>query len=372
MGNRNALLICNAEYTDSSLPMLHSPQVEAQEFAAVLGDPDLGSFNVTSIVNQEVQAVRIAIARLCRDSRVDDVNLIYYSGHGLKNEVGRLFLALKDTQVNLLSATGLSSQFLLEELSFCRAKSNVVILDCSFAGAILGDVIVPRDIVILACSTHIQYSFDGSLGGSLAEHKSGPSPFSAGLIEGLRTGDADFDGDGTVTFNELFLYAKNSMELGAERKQTPRIYDLTERPVVAGRAVRPIFISYSRTDSEFATRLGEELRHSGHRVWMDATGIVGGDDWRERISVAIDESKLVLTVLSSEALDSTWVRRELSYADKAGKPIIPVFYKACELPSWYELQFGHIQRLDLTGQVAAVRRETLLSAVKRVLQSRSP
>ena len=153
---------------------------------------------------------------------MDDVNLIYYSGHGIKNEVGRLFLALKDTQVNLLSATGLSSQFLLQELSVCRAKSNAIILDCTFAGAILGDVIVPRDIVILACSTHTQYTFEDLLADRLPS-QSGPSPFTAGLIEGLRTGDADFDGDGAVTFNELFLYAKNG---GDCRSQKPDPKDL--------------------------------------------------------------------------------------------------------------------------------------------------
>ena|SRR6266568_969427 len=367
MGNRDALLICDTEYADASLRGLRSPLVDAEEFAAVLGDPELGAFNVVSLVNQEIQTVRIAIARLCRDSGKDDVNLIYYSGHGLKDEIGRLFLALKDTQVNLLSATGLSSQFLLEELSACRARSNVVILDCPFAGAILGGVIVPRDIVILACSTAFEYAFEGSP----AERGSGASLFSAGLIEGLRTGDADLDGDGTVTFNELFLYARRAVEIATEGKQTPRIYDLTERPVIAGKAARPIFLSYGRTDSEFASKLSEDLRNSGHRVWMDTTGITGGDDWRERISVAIGASKLVLTVLSPEALSSTWVRRELGYADEVGKPILPVFYEACELPPWYELQFGHVQRLDLTGQVDAKSRELLLSSVKRLLQSRS-
>ena len=77
------------------------------------------------------------------------------------------------------------------------------------------------------------------------------------------------------------------MEIAAAKNQTPRIYDLTEKPVIAGRVARPIFLSYSRSDLEFATRLGDELRKAGHKVWMDAKGIIGGDDWRERISAAI-------------------------------------------------------------------------------------
>lgn len=174
-----------------------------------------------------------------------------------------------------------------------------------------------------------------------------------------------------MTFNELFLYARRMVESATGERQSPRIYDLTERPVIAGRAARPIFLSYSRSDLEFASKLSGELRNGGHKVWMDAKGITGGDDWQERISAAIDSSKLILTVLSTEALNSTWVRRELSYADKVGKPILPVFCKTCQFPSWYELQFGHIQRLDLTGQVDAIDRELLLSAVKHVLRSRA-
>lgn len=369
MRNRDALLICNNDYVDAPLRALPSSLVDIKEFANILEDPEIGAFNVISLVNQEIQAVRIAIARFCMDRRRDDVTLIYYSGHGIKDESGRLFLALKDTQLGLLSATGLSSQFLLEELSGCRAKSKVVILDCSYAGAILGGVMVPRDIVVLTSSSAIEHSFEeSSRDKDQSRHK---SHFTSGLIEGLKSGGADLDGDGAVTFNELFLYARRTVEIATVARQTPRIYDLTEEPVIAGRAAQPIFLSYSSSDAEFASALSNELRDAGHKVWIDTAGIAGGDDWRERIGVAIDASKLVLTVLSTEAFNSTWVRRELTYADTIGKPILPVLFRQCQLPSWYELQFGHIQRLDLTGNADSIGREPLLSSVKRVLQSRT-
>jgi hypothetical protein len=368
MGNRNALLICNNEYIDAKLHESPAPLVDAEEFALVLGDPEVGAFDTVSLVNQEIQTVRIAIARLCQEKRPEDVNLIYYSGQGVKDMRGRLFLATKDTQLDLLSATGLSGQFILEEMSNSRARSNVVILDCVYAGAVLRNIMVPRNVVILAGADALEYAFESP---ELNQSQSRPiSRFTAGLIEGLSTGDADSNGDGTVTFNELFAYAKSKVELATEGYQNPRIYDLSEERVIAGRAARPIFLSYSRSDSDFASRLGRKLQEAGHKVWMDTEGITGGDDWRERIGAAIDASKLVLTVLSSEALSSIWVRRELSYADKGGKPILPVFYKDHELPAWYELQFGHIQRLDLAGQADAVDREPLLSSVKRAVQYR--
>src|ERR1700744_33382 len=120
----------------------------------------------------------------------------------------------------------------------------------------------------------------------------------------LKACDADSNGDGTVTFNELFAYAKRKVELVTKGNQTPRIYDLTEEPIIAGRVARPIFLSYSRSDSDFSSKLGGQLRGAGHRVWMDTTEITGGDDWRDRIGAAIDASKLVVAILSSDALNS--------------------------------------------------------------------
>ena len=90
----------------------------------------------------------------------------------------------------------------------------------------------------------------------------------------------------------------------------------------------------------------DELLSAGQKVWMDEQGIAGGDDWLGRIGTALDEAKALIAILSPEAFGSEWVRRELNYADKARKPILPVFCEHCDIPSWFELQFGGLQRLD--------------------------
>jgi hypothetical protein len=357
-----------ARYADPRLRTLPSSVTDVEQFAAVLADRELGAFDVSLAVDEEIQSARIAVARLFADSDRDDVNLIYYSGHGLLDYRGRQFLAFRDTQMNLLSATGLSSQFILDEIAGSRARSNVFILDCSFAGAVIADARIPGNALIIASSGAHEYSFEEESAGDIHPLR---SRFSAGLIEGLRSGDADLDGDGTVTFNELFSYARRAVESDSHSQQRPRLYDLAENPAIAGKAARSIFLSYSRADDKFASALAEELRIGGHRVWVDVSGIGGGDDWQERIGMAIEASKLVLTILTPEAFDSPWVRRELSYADKEGKPVLPIVHKTCELPPWYELRFGGIQRLDLTGRLVADCREELLVSIQRILQSRS-
>jgi hypothetical protein len=370
MAGRDALLIYSSDYIDNRLRSVVTPVAEIEGLAAVLGDPELGAFNVTRLVNREIQEVRVAIARFCQNRQRDDVVLIHYSGHGIKDENGRLFLGLKDTEVDILSATGLGTRFLLEEFSYNRSRSNVLILDCNYSGAVLTEVTLAREIAILTAAGPVEFTFFEEQDNEGLPRWKGA--FTAGLIEGLRTGDADLDGDGTVTFDELFLHAKGAVERATNGRQTPRMFSLTQKPVIAGRAARPIFLSYSRSDADFTAALSDALHTTGHKIWMDTEGISGGEDWRERIGNAIDESKLVLAVLSPEAFNSSWVRRELSYADNVKKPILPVVYKACEIPAWYELQFGHIQRLDLTAQANAVEAEPLLSSIKEVLRSKSP
>ena len=104
---------------------------------------------------------------------------------------------------------------------------------------------------------------------------------------------------------------------------------------------------------------------------MDEQGIAGGEDWQVRIGSAIDESKAVVAILSPEALSSIWVRRELSYADSAGKPIFPVVCEQFDIPSWYELQFGELQRLDFTIVGHEEGMKTLLESIRRILRASS-
>ena len=292
--------------------------------------------------------------------------MIYYSGYGVKDYRGDLFFAFKDTDLDILRATALSNRFLLEELAASRSRFRVLILDCAYSGGVLRGATVPNEIVILTASGPVEYAFE-------SESRPQSGLFTQGLIEGLRTGDADLDGDGSITFDELFLYSKRRVEILTDGSQTPRIFSLTEKPIVASKVARPIFISYSRSDMGFALELGGKLREAGHKVWIDTKGIPGGHDWRVRITSAIEASKLVLIILSPEALESEWVQRELNYADKLKKPILPVVSKASSsLPPWFDFQFGQLQRVDLTGPIDDESLQTVLSSIKEVLRSRTP
>jgi hypothetical protein len=168
---------------------------------------------------------------------------------------------------------------------------------------------------------------------------------------------------------EVFSYGRRKVEAATEGAQTPRLFNLLADPVAIGTVATPIFLSYSRSDTAFAARVRGELIAGGHRVWMDTSDIVGGDDWVSRISAEIQRSKLVLAIITPEAVASPWVRRELGFAQASGKPLLPLVHKTAQLPAWYELQFGETQRLELTEN--ELESGTLLKSVGRAILSRT-
>ncbi|MDX2546909.1 hypothetical protein ACOT81_05270 [Streptomyces sp. WI04-05B] len=62
MGRRLALLIATYDYRDTGLRQLTAPAHDAEAFAAVLRDPAIAGFEVTTLVNEPHHRVGEAIA----------------------------------------------------------------------------------------------------------------------------------------------------------------------------------------------------------------------------------------------------------------------------------------------------------------------
>ncbi len=106
-----------------------------------------------------------------------------------------------------------------------RAAGSANVLESFPAGKLGGG----RGRAVITASSAMEYSFEGN---SLAdEHQQQPSVFTAALVEGLSSGEADRDEDGLVSLNELYDYVYDRVR---ERnpKQTPgRDVELAGRPV---------------------------------------------------------------------------------------------------------------------------------------------
>jgi WD40 repeat protein len=88
--------------------------------------------------------------------------------------------------------------------------------------------------------------------------------------------------------------------------------------------VDDVFISYSRTDSEFVHALDDHLRSEKRTVWVDWEDIPPGSDWQQDIYEGIDDSESFIFVLSPKSLASVYCGRELERAQKGGKRIVPI------------------------------------------------
>ncbi len=219
MDKRSALIVATESYTDAGLTRLRAPGADAEALADVLGDPDIGGFEVRTVVNQAAHEVTRAIAQFFADRRQDDLLLLHLSCHGVKDDSGELYFAATDTALDLLEATAVSSSFVNRVMERSRAGRVLLLLDCCYSGAFArgltsragGSVDVNERLggkgrAVITASSALQFAFEGQRLTDGDIEASEPSVFTSALVRGLRTGDADRDRDGWVSLDELYAY----------------------------------------------------------------------------------------------------------------------------------------------------------------------
>lgn len=232
------LLIGVSEY-EPGLNRLPGSVKDIQAIAKVLQHPEMGGFaeaDIQKLENPDPQKMQEAIETLFSDRRKDDLAIVYFSGHGIKDESGKLYLATRLTRKNprgqLIKSTAVPASFIHNIMSDSRCKRQVIILNCCFSGAFAegwsakddGNVNIQTELgsegrVVLTSSTSTQYSFQQE-GANL-------STYTRYLVDGIETGAADLDNDGEVSVDELHEYAKKKVQEAAPAMQ-PEIYAFKE------------------------------------------------------------------------------------------------------------------------------------------------
>jgi pterin-4a-carbinolamine dehydratase len=109
-----------------------------------------------------------------------------------------------------------------------------------------------------------------------------------------------------------------------------------------------IFVNYRQSDSQHAAMaIASILKHSfaEGEVFIDRSSILGGRDWPNSISNALESAQVLVAVLGEDWLRSwdghgrrridhpkDWVRLELSRAFERGIPVVPVLLENAEIP----------------------------------------
>lgn len=128
------------------------------------------------------------------------------------------------------------------------------------------------------------------------------------------------------------------------------------------------FLSYARSDSEFALKLARELREAGANLWVDQFDISAGDRWDRAVHIALKASPCLLVILSPAAVASENVMDEVSFALDKEKKIVPVLYRDCDIP----LRLTRVQRLDFTTEYDRAFEELLKSLTVGETSARDP
>ena len=326
-GRRVALVVAVDEYDDPALTQLASPATDAEHLARVLQAPDLGEFEVEILRNSTSYEIAQSVETLFAERSRDDIVLLHFSCHGIKDEGGELFLAARNTRPALLNATAVDAALVSKLMRKSPAQRVILLLDCCYGGAFergmtaraAGDVNVGeqfaqpaeagRGRAVITASSAMEYAFEGTELSEALEIR--PSVFTGALVRGLETGEADRDQDGKVALGELYDYVYDEV-----KRQTPNQtptkweYGLHGELVVARnprRQIRPAPLPSTIVEmldhSVVASRLGAvaELDHLAGR--QDLALAMAACSALERL--AAEDDSLRVRTAATEALERT-------------------------------------------------------------------
>jgi hypothetical protein len=230
---RYAVLIGSSTFPhDETLLALACPPHDVDGLNEVLASEEFGGFSEIHVLKDRPHyEVLRRINQTLKKAEKDDLVLIYFSGHGKLDGAGRLHLATSDTEVADLESTSVPVQSIRNFVDVSPSTKTALILDCCYSGAV-GEAFFRGGIddqLNLASSGRGTFIMTASTAIQVAKEKEGDryGIFTKHLIDGIKGGAADLDGDGYVTMGELYTYVHD--EVLKESHQEPMKWDLNVR-----------------------------------------------------------------------------------------------------------------------------------------------
>jgi hypothetical protein len=106
-----------------------------------------------------------------------------------------------------------------------------------------------------------------------------------------------------------------------------------------------IFISYAKSDTDFALSLTAQLTRQGHQVWTADRTLLPGDNWPLAIGKALQDCDAMVVLLSPNSARSEGQRYEIDFAlssDRYAGRVIPVFIRPTKNYPWILEKFSAV------------------------------
>jgi hypothetical protein len=98
-----------------------------------------------------------------------------------------------------------------------------------------------------------------------------------------------------------------------------------------------IYVSYHHGDRQLAQEIVARLREQGHAVAIDVDDLRPGEDWRATLNKALEQSEVMVVLITEQALSSQFIFSEIGFAralavSGKGIRIIPVILDKMPVP----------------------------------------
>ena len=217
---RKALLI-GTEHYGTAFARLEATPRNVHALAEVLEAPLIGGFeSAERLIDPDHSKMARTIETWLSEQDRDDFILLYISGHGVKDMSRQLYFAASTTEKNkqgeLVTSTAIWAGNIRNWLQTCKAKRQIVILDCCFSGA-FGNYIAQDDGAVdveevLGAEGRVVLTSSSSMELSFQQKEGKLSVYTHHLIEGITSGAADRDDDGEISTDDVHRYTSRKVQ----------------------------------------------------------------------------------------------------------------------------------------------------------------
>jgi WD40 repeat protein len=237
LSNKFALLIGVSEHELGVQP-LPGVEKDLESLQQVLVNARIGNFvNVDVALNPDSPTMATKIESFLSNCPSDSLALLYFSGYGILDRYGTLYLSSKASRRNahgkIIRSTFVSTDFLRAVMKDCPAKQLVLILDLCISKETSLYQTEPNQPIetIRQQLSSLDYTI---LVSSTAIHDTGvqkgvnASVYTHYLVEGLKTGIADTNHTGIITLGKWHTYAKQKLHISSPALR-PTLYGPTDQ-----------------------------------------------------------------------------------------------------------------------------------------------